>query len=128
MQKYLYVLTLLCITQIIFSQNNSIEITYERRSDNSVDFYYSKDLPGSYSLRLEFTIRPTNEKNGISFSYKLTYTLGDPNPNVKESIQYSLPFIKGKDINIKEASYLGETYFGNEKPKAAAPENCSTLL
>lgn len=140
MHKLIFVLILFSITPIVSSQNNKIEITFERKSDHSIDFYYSKNLPGSYSLRLEFTtlenslnervykkvlkydsgslftIQPNDPKKGISFGYRITYTIGNPNPKIKKSITYSLPFIANKSVKIIEASYLGETYFESEKP------------
>ncbi|MFP4846395.1 hypothetical protein [Winogradskyella sp. PE311] len=140
MKRYIYIVILLFVTYLVPSQNKNIEITYERKSDNSITFYYSKNLPGSYSVKLEFTrlensysktthykvikyksgnlltIKPANKDKGISFSYKFSYLIGDPNPKVNASIEYSLPFIKNKEINILEASNLGETYFGNRKP------------
>ncbi|WP_452231941.1 hypothetical protein [Lacinutrix sp. MEBiC02595] len=104
-QKKLLFLCLLLITPIISAQNKvNIEIIFERQSDNSIDFFYSKNVLDTNSLRLEFKLL-TN-----------SYDKRDSNPKVNTSIKYSLPFINEKDITIMEASYLGETYFQNEKP------------
>ncbi|WP_299778820.1 hypothetical protein [uncultured Formosa sp.] len=131
---------LFTLSQSIYAQNKKIEITYERKSDKSIEFYYKKNVPGSYYLTLEFdnlencncsktyekvikyvsgslfTLHPANTKKGISFSYKIKYVMGNPDPKINENIVYVLPFKTGKSIKILEASNVGEKYFGNEKP------------
>ena len=127
-------------TQIIFGQKKNIEITYERKSDKSIDFYYKKNVPGSYYIKLEFdkltncnnsetykkvikyssgflfTLKPSNENKGISFSYKISYIIGNPNPKLNKDIVYALPFKTGKSVKILEATNVGEKYFGSKKP------------
>jgi hypothetical protein len=122
------------------AQNKNIEISYETKSDNSVKFYYKKNTPGSYFITLEFdkltncnnsrtykkvikyssgalfTLKPANQNQGISFSYKMKYIRGDPNPKINNDIIYALPFKTEKSIKIVEASNLGEKYFGDKKP------------
>lgn len=133
-------ISLFIISQSIYTQNNKIEITYERKNDQSVDFHYKKNVPGSYYLTLEFdnltncndsrtykkvikddsgslfTLKPYNTNQGISFSYKIKYIIGNPNPKINENITYTLPFKTGKSVKIFEASNLGEKYFGSKKP------------
>jgi hypothetical protein len=127
------------LSQIIYSQKK-IEITYEIKSDKSVDFYYTKNVPGSYYITLEFdkltncnnsrthkkiikfssgslfTLKPSNQNKGIFFSYKTSYIIGNPNPKLDNDIIYALPFKTGKSVKIMEASNLGEKYFGSKKP------------
>ena len=132
------VLTL--ITFCSYAQDKKIEIITERKPDNSVNFSYVKNVPGSYTVRIElnslencynnktqeniikykagnlFTLHPEDRDRGISFSYSVRYVLGNSNPKVDNDIVYALPFKTGKVIKIREASDIGETYFGSEKP------------
>lgn len=135
-----FIITLFILSQTIHAQNKKIEITYKRNSDQSIDFYYKKNAPGSYFIELEFnrlencsnsktykkvikyssgsliTLKPLNKSKGISFSYKTKYILGNPNPKLKNNITYVLPFKTGKQVKILEASNVGEKYFGRKKP------------
>ena len=112
MKKNVYFIILFLITLSVNSQSKKIEITYKKQSDNSIDFYYSKNVPGSYSLRLEFTrlensssaiihekvikyssgslfsLQPISKNKGISFSYKISYILGNPKSKIKKDIKY----------------------------------------
>lgn len=130
----------LLLSQIIYTQKKSIEITYDKKSDKSIDFYYKKNVPGSYYITLEFdkltncnssrtykkvithgsgslfTLKPSNKNKGISFSYKISYIMGNPNPKLDTTIVYALPFKEGKSVKIMEASNVGEKYFGSKKP------------
>lgn len=134
-------IVLLVITQAVFSQGSKgIEVTFKRKSDKSVAFYYQKNLPGSYVLKINFsdlencddnstytkvvknsagslfTLKPTDKNVGISFSYGVTYIQGNPKPKVKDNISYLLPFKKGEVVKVTEAANLGEKYFGDDKP------------
>ncbi len=133
-----FFIILFILFQSVYSQNKKIEITHERKSDRSIDFYYKKNVPGSYYLILEFdnlincygiktyksvikydsgpllTLKPYNKNQGICFSYKVKYTLGNPNPKIDENITYVLPFKTGKSVKIFEASNLGEKYLGSK--------------
>jgi hypothetical protein len=127
-------------SQIICGQHKKIEVTHKIKNDNSIEFYYKKNIPGSYYLKLEFdnltncndrrayekiikhsagslfTLKPSNKNQGISFSYKFIYTAGNPNPKIDEDIVYLLPFKTEKSVKIFEASNVGEKYFGSKKP------------
>ena len=137
--KIFFIITFL-LSQIIYAQKKKIEISYERKSDNRINFYYQKNVPGSYYITLKFdnltncnnrktykkvvkhssgslfTLRPSNKNKGISFSYKIKYILGNPSPKIDNEIIYVLPFKTGKSVKILEASNVGEKYFGNKKP------------
>lgn len=63
------------VLQTIYSQNKKIEITYEKNSDKSINFYYKKNLPGSYYLILEFD-RLENCHNNTTFKKVLTNSSG----------------------------------------------------
>jgi hypothetical protein len=117
-----------------------IEISYKIKKDNSIDFYFKKNVPGSYYVTLEFgeltncnnsntykkvikyslgslcTLKPSNKNKGISFSYKFKYVIGNPDPKIDNEIIYALPFKTGRTVKILEASNVGEKYFGSKKP------------
>ncbi|NMH86229.1 hypothetical protein [Flavivirga algicola] len=132
-------LILLGISHNLTSQNKNITINIKRNSDNSVDFYYEKKLPGSFYISIEFTslsntynkkyhtvvknnsgrlfkLKPINKEQPINFSYKYSYIQGTPNPKVDKLFAYTLPFKKEKGITILESTNLNEVYFGSEKP------------
>lgn len=132
-------LTIIGFSYNLISQEKNIEITYKRNEDKSVDINYKKRLPGSYYLKLEFTLlkncyqstfkgviknnsgnitrlRPINKNEHINFSYKYTTIIGNPNSKVDSLFKYVLPFKKGKKVTIDEATNLGEKYFGSERP------------
>lgn len=137
-RKFILIITFL-ILQVTYSQN-SIEVTYKRNDNNTVQFFYKKNVPGSYYLTIDFTIlensndyqiferviknksgylftlKPINEKKGISFSYGIKYSFGNPKPKINNNTTYLLPFKRNKNVKIIEASNLGEKYFGSEKP------------
>jgi hypothetical protein len=123
-----------------FAQVQNITITSKVNPDKSVDLYYEKKLPGSYFISLEFLnisncdtdqyktvvtnysgsllkLLPINKNQGIGYSLRYYSIIGNPNPKVDSDFQYVLPFKNGKKIKINEASYIGEKYFGSEKPK-----------
>lgn len=124
----------------IFGQSKNIEITYKVNSDRSVDFYYSKKEPGSYTISLSFTrlenafnshynnivkgssgklisLKPINKEKGIAFSYKFSFIRGVLNPKVDSSFVYRLPFKRDTALKVYEMNFLGTTYFGSELPK-----------
>lgn len=137
--KTFYIIVFL-VSQSFYAQEKKIEITYERRSDKSIDFYYQKNVPGSYYLKLEFsrlencensrtyeqvlkydsgslfTLKPHDDSQGISFSYRLSYTRGNPKAKINNGIIYVLPFKTEKSIKIFEASNIGEKYFERDRP------------
>lgn len=132
-------LILLGINYNLLSQNKNITINFKRNSDNSIDFYYEKKIPGSFYVSIEFTtltnsyrkkhsnvvkhssgrlfkLKPINKEQPINFSYKYSYTRGIPNSKVDHLFTYSLPFKKGKKIKVLESSNLNQTFFGSKKP------------
>jgi hypothetical protein len=124
----------------LFSQNQNITINRKVNSDQSIDLYYEKKLPGSYYVSLEFsnvtnsdvtnyntvisgysghllTLKPLDNKNGISYSLRYYSIIGEPNPKVDKDFQYILPFKNGKKVKIYEADNVSEKYFESEKPE-----------
>ncbi|GAA3638118.1 hypothetical protein [Flavivirga jejuensis] len=124
----------------ILSQEKTIKIKTERNKDKSVDFYYKKNLPGSFHLTIKFTtlentkaytyrevvksnygflfkLKPKNANESIKYSYRTSYIRGIPNPKIDSLFTYTLPFKKGKHVIIHENNNVGEKYFNDEKPK-----------
>lgn len=121
-------------------QNNSIRITSEINSDQSIDFFFDKDEYGSFYLNLTFdqlenaartsykgkvqdmhgkllSIKPLNPNKSIGFSYKYVWIRGVLNPRIDTSFVYLLPVSKGETIRAVENTNLYSEYFGNTKPK-----------
>ena len=124
----------------LFGQNQNITINRKVNSDQSIDLYYEKKLPGSYYVSLEFSnvsncdiseyktvisgysgslvkLAPINTKVGIGYSLKYYSIIGEPNPKVDKDFQYILPFKNGKKVKIYEADNVSEKYFESEKPE-----------
>lgn len=145
-QKILYLIVVFSITttfQNIFAQiqDDNIQITYKENPDNSVDFLYTKRMPGSYYVIVNFNtmsncsqfdykgvikgrtgkllkLTPLDNKLPIGFSYGFSYVRGTPNPRVNKDFNYVLPFKKGKTIEITESINLEEQFFeDSEKGK-----------
>lgn len=123
----------------MFSQKKSIAIKTKKNKDKSVDFYYEKNVPGSYYLTIKFTslensgmntfrevikyrsghlftLTPNDADKNIRFSYKTSWIRGVPNPKTDSLFTYTLPFKKGKHVVIHESNNVGEKYFGDQKP------------
>jgi hypothetical protein len=141
--KILYLLlflTLIGINSNALAQVPEITIESKVNTDNSVLFTYKKQVPGSFYLYIDFsnasnfdtvdyrgvirgysgdllTLRPLIEKQSIGYSYRYYTIFGEPNPKVDSLFYYVLPFKKGNRHQISEASYLGEIYFDQERPK-----------
>lgn len=124
----------------VIAQVPKIKIDRTVNPDKSIVLRYEKQVPGSYYIYLDFsnvincdvtnyktvvkgysgsllTLRPSNEKESISYSLRYYTIIGEPNPKVDSLFHYVLPFKKGKKYKIGEASHLGEKYFDQEKPK-----------
>ncbi len=130
--KKIVVLLLFCvffINEVVFAQNNVVDIEYKYNDDNTVEISYVKHLPGSYFLKLTFskldncsnsgfegiikgysgrllTLRPINVTKSIRFSYNYRYFQGIPNPKVNRDFHYILPFKSGKTIRVSETKSL----------------------
>ncbi len=121
-------------------QTKELEIKFERKSNNSVDFYFTKSSIASYTVYLEFknlnnsfysqkpivvsgrtgkllTLNPTERDKRISFSFKYTYIAGHLNPEVNREIIYLLPFVDGVEFEVYETNEIKNTFFGSEEPK-----------
>lgn len=131
-------LMILGINQKLLSQNKNIEITHKRNPDKSVDFHYTKKLPGSYYLKIEFPtlensyktefegvikhgsgrllkLKPINREQHVNFSYTYSSIRGNPDPKIDKDFIYVLPFKAGTSIDIIKSTNLKEEYFNAEK-------------
>ena len=144
--KTLFLFTLLlsiAINSNIFAQDSKVTIEKSINSndtDQSITLNYIKRDPGSFYIYLDFsnvtncdvtnyktvikgysgqllTLKPLDDKKGIGYSLRYYTIIGEPNPKVDSLFHYVLPFKKGKICKIAEASFLGEKYFDQEKPK-----------
>lgn len=132
------IFAILGVYQKLLSQNENIEVTSKRNLDKSVDITYTKKLPGSYYIKLEFItmencnqydfegvikknsgrlvkLEPVNSDKDVNFSYKFVSIKGNPNPKIDKNFNYVLPFKIGKTIKIMESTSLKEKYFNAEK-------------
>lgn len=140
-KKLLYLITFLTIFGIdsrLYAQFKNITISSKVNPDKSVDFSYTKDKPGTYTVSLEFSnlencditnykkevnssfgflfkLKPIDNNNVIRYSMKYYTIMGKVNPRVDSLLQYILPFKNGKKVKIYEAGNIGEKYLGQEK-------------
>lgn len=131
---------LIGLSTTITAQERIIEINSVRNSDNSIDIFYVKNKPGSYTVKLKFknvtnsnvsdyedvvqfdsgkllTINPIDKQKSIAYSSSISYIFGDLKPKVDSLFQYILPFKKGKSKTVFESDNANEKYFGAEKPE-----------
>lgn len=137
----LFFVELFYFNTTLFAQQNTILIKSERNKDNSIDFFYEKSVPGSYTILVEFTnlinsyntnfevvvnsssgklfkLNPIDKNKGISFiSSHATYVNGKINPKADSLFVYTLPFQKGKIISVYESNNLYHDIFNAELPK-----------
>ena len=104
-----------------------------------MDFTYSKKVPGSFHLTLDFarlqnaddprfsrtvqgmngnlfTLRPNNPEQGIGFSFKYQYIRGKLNPKIDLDHIYIIPFAKNRTIKTGRLEYMTGIY-GDRPPK-----------
>jgi hypothetical protein len=121
------------------SQNQKIFITSVKKSDNSVEYNYTKAVPGNYFIEFDlesaanvenisafrktynlnltedsgtlFKLEPTDKEKPIYCSYTYSYRKGSIKPQLDNSIVYFLPFKQNKEVRIYE------TFRFNVKPE-----------
>lgn len=124
------------------SQTNEAVIVVKavRNTNNSVDFTYVKNKPGTYKIKILFnslantfasdyeglvkfdsgslvTLSPERNDTYITYGYSVSYIFGNWEPKVDSLFHYILPFKKGKNYSIYESNNVREKYFGSEKLK-----------
>lgn len=135
---FLSFLSFLIINSKVCAQAQNITITSKRNDDQTVDLFYEKINPGTYTVRIELSnvnncditsyektvtgfsgnfvkLRPVDKSRVISYSMRYSAVMGKVNPRVDSLFRYTLPFKTGKKVKIFEAGNVGEKYFGQEK-------------
>ncbi|MGZ2368550.1 M23 family metallopeptidase [Ancylomarina sp. YFZ004] len=114
-----------------FSQNSDVEITYQKNSDNSVDFNFRKNVPGRFWVNIKFdrlentsqrsyrgcvegssgkvfTLKPKDPNRGIGFSYSCRYHRGKALNRLKNDIIYLLPFKNQTKVSVQKLGYMAK--------------------
>jgi len=140
MRNLLILFSLILLNLLALGQKAVIKLETRVNPDKSVDIYYDKTEPGSYTVFIKFkkldnahsadyvgvvkssigklySLQPINKDAGIGLSYSYNYFRGELNPKIDSTFTYLLPFEKGKSAYVDESGYLGKTFFGNELPK-----------
>jgi len=122
-----------------YSQNQ-IKLTSKRNKDNSVDIHFSKDMPGTYCIYLNFSnyentltpkrkfivedyngflysLKPIDRTKFINYTYSYNYKRGIPNPKTDTAFVYLLPFRNNSPVEVRFLNNLGAKYFDKEEPK-----------
>ncbi|MBO9594644.1 MAG: hypothetical protein J7599_17200 [Niabella sp.] len=131
-----------CFTSLILftaAQENLLRITARQKDDRSVELYCEKDVPGNYTVVLNFpeltnasqpskiynidghggivtTLRPEDKSKNIGYRYSYRYIPGRLKPRVNSDFCYILPYPPGTPCKAVEAGFVNERYFGAEKP------------
>lgn len=122
------------------AQEYDVEINYVRNDDQSVDFFYTKHVSGTYYLNLKlsnldnayssgydseiygktgklFTLKPSSPNKGIRFRYTYRFTRGELNPKFEKDFVYLFPFKEGSVVKIRELTNFNKKYLGKELPE-----------
>ena len=114
------------------SQNSDVEITYQKNTDNTIDFNFQKHVPGCFWVVVEFnqlentnrstyrgyvqgdsgkllTLKPKDPNQGIGFSYSYIYHRGKVLHRLKNDFVYLLPFKNNIKTKIQKLGYLAQS-------------------
>lgn len=124
-----------------FAQQGAIHIDYKVNDDQTIAFFYRKNVPGSYTLKFKFnqlqntsfydtyyiansaygrlfTLRPTMKERNISFySFSFSFTKGDAKAKPDADFAYAFPFKDGTEFQVTELANLQNSLFHAELPK-----------
>ncbi len=141
MKTKLILLTFLSFLSIgLFAQPQKINIKTKQNEDKSVTFNYEKEVPGSYTLILDFDflenaygkkfvktidnkigeivdLEPINPYKEIRYTYRYWHFMGKYNPKFDSTFVYLLPLSTEKDFKVYQMTNLNEQYFNGEKAK-----------
>jgi len=135
---YSVFLFLIGFSNIAIAQERIIEISTVRNKDKTIDIFYVKKKPGTYTVKLKFnsisntdvseheevvqydsgkimTLEPIDKNKTISYGFTTSYLLGNSKPKVDSLFQYILPYKKDMIKTISESYSINEKYFGAEK-------------
>ncbi len=121
-----------------FSQS-TIVLKSEISPDKSVNIYYTKTTPGTYTIYLNFleyentltpqtkfvvndytgflfSMKPINTNKYIRYTYNYNYRRGYVNPKIDSSFVYILPFKENKSIEVRFLTNLAK-HFDIDEPE-----------
>lgn len=110
-----FILFALCFSPTLQAQFRDIELRHERNEDKSVTISYTKKLPGSYTVYLDFEtlenashpnrpivikgytgtlikLKPLMPEQSIKLRYRYTYIMGNVDPKLDKNLVYALPY------------------------------------
>lgn len=114
---------------LINAQNRIVEITQERKNDNSVNILYSCKTLGNYFVKLNFpflqnssyfskghningrfgtltTLKPIKIDQPINFQYTYVFWKGKGLKDFKNLQQYIIPYKEGKKVRVNYVDHL----------------------
>ncbi|MBI9063625.1 MAG: hypothetical protein JEZ14_16710 [Marinilabiliaceae bacterium] len=133
-----FIIYLLFHITLVFGQG--IDIDYAYNDDKSIDLSYTKDVPGSYSVYIEFTksdnttdvsgwyplpyrsgrlftLKPFDTNSYIRIAYRTKIVRGILDPKADTTFTYLLPFADQVKTKVNFLRYLGKKYFGQVNPE-----------
>lgn len=120
---------------------NDIEVDYVTNSDNSLNFKYVKNIPGTHLVSVKFSnlsntlakdnqskllkssrgslfkLEPINELQQIRFRYSYSWFRGNINSKVNFEYPYILPFKANTSVKPVELYNIDNVYFKSELAK-----------
>lgn len=135
--KHLSILVMCFFFSIaVNAQTYNIEIRTERNTTNGIDFNYTKNVEGTFHVKVKlenamnvfeseyeatvsettgrlFTIYPADKNQPVTFTnYRYSYTRGTPDPRIDPKFVYALPFPCNSKFRMTFMSNLNQQYFG----------------
>lgn len=122
------------------AQVSQVEISSKYNPDKTVDLDYVKKDPGNYTVVLKFKeltntnspydhvlnvndysgkalrLRPSDAEQNIRYSYSYSYIRGKLKPKYNPDFIYTLPYQSGEKVNVSEAYFVKDRYFGSTTP------------
>lgn len=138
--KLVQTLILIIFTHFSIAQEYKIELKTKRNEDRSVDFFYTKQMVGTYHLIVTlsnldntfssgfnrgvknktgklFTMKPSVPNKSIRFNYSYQYARGKLNPKFDEKFNYLFPLSEGGSTEVRTLSNFHTSYRGKKNPK-----------
>ena len=136
----LLIVSFLLTFQATYAQRGKINVSAERKDDKSVVFSYTKDVPGTHTLFVDFTklensnatqrkielrgnsgrlftLNPVNSDRSINYAYRTTYIRGEIDHKLDKDITYVLPTAKSEHVQVEHLNNLNEVYLDGDRPE-----------
>jgi|GEM_PF-513441 len=137
--KYIPLLILCLLFNAVKAQTYNFKITTERNSTRGIDFNYTKDVEGTFLVKVKlenamnvfeseyeatvsqrsgrlFTVYPAEKNQTVTFTtYKCSFTRGVPDPKIAPKFVYALPFPCNSKFKMSFMTNLSQQYFGINK-------------